>query len=83
MSENLHGDQHVSSEKDCKQCVRRIAERNGERYLVTTGDRVESCTALIEYTDGPIVLIHHPFEDGESSCETAWAAEQAVRATSE
>jgi UDP-2,3-diacylglucosamine pyrophosphatase LpxH len=59
-----------------------IAERNGVRYL-NSGDWVESCTALVEYYDGKIALIHHPFEDGESPIDTVCNAEELVLATPE
>ncbi len=38
----------------------RIARRNGIQYC-NTGDWVESCTALVEYADGRLELMHHPF----------------------
>lgn len=41
-------------------------ERQGVRYL-NTGDWVESCTALIEYADGTLALIHHPWHDAVPS----------------
>lgn len=36
-----------------------ISQRNGVRYL-NSGDWVESCTAIVEYTDGTFELIHRP-----------------------
>jgi UDP-2,3-diacylglucosamine pyrophosphatase LpxH len=36
-----------------------ISQRNGVRYL-NCGDWVESCTAIVEYTDGTFELIHRP-----------------------
>ncbi|QDT53075.1 UDP-2,3-diacylglucosamine hydrolase [Caulifigura coniformis] len=38
----------------------RMSERNGIDYW-NTGDWVESCTALVEYTDGSVELIYHPW----------------------
>ncbi len=36
-------------------------ERHGTRYI-NTGDWVEACTAVAEYHDGRIALLHWPFE---------------------
>jgi UDP-2,3-diacylglucosamine pyrophosphatase LpxH len=40
----------------------KISARNGVEYC-NTGDWVESCTALIEYDDGSMEIVHHPFVD--------------------
>jgi UDP-2,3-diacylglucosamine pyrophosphatase LpxH len=45
----------------------RITERNGVVYC-NTGDWVESCTALVEYTDGSFELLYRPLN---ADCETA------------
>lgn len=41
-----------------------ISQRNGVRYL-NSGDWVESCTAIVEYTDGTFELIHRPAHGNE------------------
>lgn len=37
----------------------KISLRNGVNYL-NTGDWVESCTAIVEYSNGTFELLHHP-----------------------
>ncbi len=54
----------------------RLSERNGVQYW-NTGDWVESCTAIVEYCDGSIELVYHPWDanPGENDREFSRAEE--------